>query len=90
MFWLAVITQVAIFNYAKFLQCIQGDSGPFAKMYTLFSLNFASTKFRDFEKLAKFNTHELQDTKIKIAKKTKLPTEDSFSDVGVEYGPAYI
>ena len=27
-FWLAVISQVAIFNFAKFPQCVQGDSGP--------------------------------------------------------------
>ena len=27
-FWLADISQVTIFNYAKFPQCIQGDNGP--------------------------------------------------------------
>ena len=71
--------------------------------YTLFSLNFASTKFRDFrdfEKIAKFNTRELKDTrKLKsqnlvlisavVSGETKLLPEDPFSDVEVEYGPAY-
>ena len=27
-FWLTVISQVTIFNYAKFPQYIQGDNGP--------------------------------------------------------------
>ena len=27
-YWLAVISQVEIFNYARSLQCIQGDNGP--------------------------------------------------------------
>ena len=54
---------------------------------TLFSLNFASTKFRDFrefEKMVKFNTRELKDTrKLKsrnlvlisavVSGETKLP-----------------
>ena len=40
-FWLAVVSQVTISNYAKFPQCIQGDNGPlilFARV--LFNLSF--------------------------------------------------
>lgn len=63
----------------------------------------SSTKFRDFHdffKITKFNTHELKDTQklklqnlvlisVVVSGERKLPPEDPFRGVEVEYGPAY-
>ena len=53
-FWLAIISQVTIFNYAKFLQCTQGDNG---------SLNSCSSPLIRCEHIWS-NTHSFPKTRI--------------------------